>query len=150
MSTCVGAPIQCYVEQLRELRHEEQQLPPHTPESLGESQHPAFKLNTEPIGRTLTSSSLQEAVQALTPVVGNVLRTESGVATGSQLSGMQPTGSSSLHSIGSGMVQMHEHAVTERQQLTALQRLFSAVMEDFISHMSGCDPSLRLPPNPIV
>ena len=119
------ASMQCYVLQLRQLRHEEQQLPPDLPESPRGTQNTTLTLR-----RALVSGSGTEAARV------DVM---AGAGEESVLAGVQQVGIGSGSLLGAGSAQMHECAVTMRQRLTALQRLFSAVMEDVISHMSGWD-----------
>lgn len=116
--------LQCYVRQLRGLRHEEQQLPPDPPEPAsaapGRGGAPGDPWGA---GGPLTPGSLARAAR--------LLRTMS--------SGSEAPRVGSPRGGGAGA----ECAVTGRQQLAALQRLFSAVMEDVISHMSGCGPACK-------
>ena len=124
---------QCYVKQLRGLRQREQSLPESPPDPVSPLRQPSAPtvLGLWP-PNSLTPRAREQAARVLRTVSDSSERQRPTSAGSGALSGtLSPTGSIGL----SG-----DPAVSERQRVQALQLVFTAVMEDVISALSGCAP----------
>jgi hypothetical protein len=128
---------QCFVKQLRALRQREQQLPEGPPEPASP---PRQHADTSAAGlwpaSSLTPRAREEAARVLRTVseAFQMGRQTLRLATSEALSGALSPASS----IGPA-----EPAVSERQRVRTLQLVFTAVMEDVISTLSGCASTKR-------
>ena len=129
-----GCTAQCYVKQLRALRQREQSLPESPPEPVQPLRQPSVGLGLWPAG-SLTPRAREQAAHVLR-TVSDSSESQRLVSAGSGALSrtLSPTGS-----VGPGS----EPALSERQRVQALQAVFTAVMEDVISALSGCAPGRR-------
>ncbi len=137
-STCTRL-LQCYVKQLRALRQREQSLPESPPDPVSPLP-PQSPLPTA-LGlwpaNSLTPRAREQAARVLRTMSDsseNQRALTSSAGSGALSRTLSPTGS-----VG-GPVGA-EPAVGERQRMQALQLVFTAVMEDVISALSGCAPA---------
>ena len=120
------------MKQLRALRQREQQLPQELPDPASPLRQP---VDTSAAGLwpadSLTPHARQEAARKLRTVSQSLhagQQTLKFALSGTLSGALSPTGS----------VGPAEPAVSERQRVQALQLVFTAVMEDVISTLSGC------------
>ncbi len=134
LSSVQTAWLQCYVKQLRALRQREQALPESPPE-------PVSPLPQSPLPTALGLWPANSLTPRAREQAARVLRTMSDSSETQRLLNSPGSGalSRTLSPTGStGGPVGAEPAVGERQRVQALQLVFTAVMEDVISALSGC------------